>query len=90
MTEQGPVTGALWIFPAHSKKRKRATNEEGDSVSDSGPGDTKKKKKRRKKEPTNNKDLKDEETEDSTEERVQFRNRLSRLYECGKLRSILC
>ena len=44
MTEQGPVNGALWIFPADSKKTKRDTNEEGDSVSGSGPGDTKKKK----------------------------------------------
>ena len=33
MTEQGPVNAALRIFPADSKKRKRATNEEGDSVS---------------------------------------------------------
>ena len=44
MTEQGPVNGALWIFPADYKKRKLDTNEEGDSVSSSGPGDTKKKK----------------------------------------------
>ena len=71
MTERGPVNGVLWIFPADSKKRKRATNEEGDSVSGSGPGDTKKKK-RRKKEPTNNKDLKDEEREDRTEEGFSF------------------
>ena len=40
MTEQGLVKGALWIFPADSKKRKRPTNEEGDSVPGSGPGDT--------------------------------------------------
>ena len=43
MIEQDPVNGVLWIFPADSKKRKRDTNEEGDSVSGSGPGDTEKK-----------------------------------------------
>ena len=50
----------------HSKKTKRATNEEGDSVSGSGPGNTRTKK------PTKNEDLKDEETEDCTDEGFSF------------------